>query len=254
MFANEGLAYYEDELPNNFGGEKRQRLDDDLAMQAEQAVQDALAPMEEPEEFKPRLLPSRKRERQLFGKHRPGIDKCFFCATEDDHDTAVPFDDVQLIRDFIRDRLGFMDYCELADQVIIAYDRLRARVNKNLLPGEKPLPPMLQSTVLRHIRCHTNDAETKLKIMATELQELREEILDTVLEKSNKGRKRAHKANLDCLKTVIQTELLVQGRDPAKMWGYSAGKYVNPEAQKQGIVSTHTKDLREYFAAAARRR
>ena len=203
---------------------------------------------EEKEFWIPEALPSRKRERERFG---PATDqsKCFFCGFVGEKNTVVPREDVNSIVQFLREYFGNMDDAELADQVVERYTVLRSRVNRDLRPGERPLPPMDEATVLAHIRGHTNDPEVKLRVIQSELREARQTILKRGLfERSSRtGKKRMSKMQMDNLDKIIKLELFVAKQDPSKMLDYSAGARVEPSTHGQGPVSASTKTLFSYW-------
>lgn len=204
---------------------------------------------EEPEFFEPKPLPSRRREQKELGK--PGKrDVCFMCAYIGEKNTVLPSDDVNKIVEMLRQNTGRMDMVTLAKMIADYYAGFRRRINNQLMPGEIPLPPMSAATVVEHIRRHHQDPEVKQVVMLEELQELRESILNVVMEKNNKKKfKRANKIQVDCLEKIIKLELLVQSKDPAKMGLYAAGARLNPTAHRQGAVAGNTKNLFSYWDA-----
>lgn len=204
-------------------------------------------PGEEPEYFEPCPLPSRRREKKALGK--PGKREiCFLCAYIGEKNTVLPSDDVNKIVEMLRQNTGRMDTVTLATMIADYYSDFRRKINRQLRDGETPLPIMSASTVVDHIRKHHQDPEVKQIVMLEELQELREAILNVVMEKNNKKKyKRANKVQVDCLEKIIKLELLVQSKDPSKMALYSAGSRLNPTAHKQGAVAGNTKNLFSYW-------
>ena len=202
---------------------------------------------EEPEFFKPKSLPSRKREKKRLGK----VDdrsKCFFCSHKGERNTTLPRDDVDNMIEMLRQNTGRMDTGLLAEMIAEYFADFRNKINRQLHRGEKPLAPMSAATVAEHIRRHHQDPEVKQIVMLEELQEIREELVEMVFEKNSKtGFKRGNKTQIDNLDKIIKLELLVQGRDPAKMAMYSAGARVNPTIHKQGPVASATKNLFDYW-------
>lgn len=211
------------------------------------------APEEEPAPspviYEPRPLKSRRRERKALGK--PGRRAtCFLCAYVGERDATIPGDDVAKIVEMLRQNTGRMDSSVLAQQVADFYATLRTRVNRQLLAGEIPLPAMNAATVLEHIRRHQQDAEVKQIVMLEELQEIRETLMDSVLEQNPRTRHvRGNLAQLSALDKVIKLELLVHSKDPAKMSMYCAGTRVNPANRSAGPVHTSTKTLYSYWGA-----
>ena len=204
-----------------------------------------------PEFYEPCPLPSRKREKKLLGKPDPRS-KCFLCAYIGEKDTTLPSDDVNKIVEMIRKNTGRMDMVTLAEMIADYYEMFRRKINSSLRQGEKPLPPMCAATVVEHIRKHHQDPEVKQIVMLEELQELRETIMGVVMEKNNiKKHKRANKIQVDCLEKIIKLELVVQGKDPAKMSLYDAGARIDPVAHTQGAVVKSTKKLFSYWSNVA---
>lgn len=221
----------------------------DARAQAE-ANEAALAAVEEEVvHYEPRPLRSRKRERKALGK--PGKNtECFLCSYVGERDTTLPADDVTKIVEMLRQNTGRMNSIALAQQVAQHYAVLRQRVNRQLQRGEVPLPDMPPATVLEHIRRHQQDMEVKQIVMLEELQEIRETLLDSVIEQHPKTKRvRGNMGQLSALERVIKLELLVHSKDPSKMAMYSAGSRVNPAIHKQGIVATNTKTLYSYWRA-----
>jgi hypothetical protein len=212
-------------------------------------------PLPDPEYYKPRLLPSRKRERALLGKASDRANgECFLCAYVGERDTTLPSDDVTKMVEMIRQNLGRMLIAELAVMVADYYATFRQRINSTLARGERPLPNMTAATVAEHIRQHQSDPQAKQAVMLEELQEMRQELLKICLEKHNKhGTKRANNVNVSALDKIVKLELLVQSKDPSKMAFYSAGALVNPTAAAQGPAAVSSKTLFSYWTAAAAR-
>jgi len=216
---------------------------EDLAAAQHQRLDEAEEEQREEVVYEARPLKTRKRQRKELGK--PGKrSTCFLCAYIGERDTMLPSDDVTKIVEMLRLNTGRMDPAVLANQIAEFYAKLRARVNHQLQPGEVPLPHMNAATVLEHIRSHHQDPEVKIVTMLESLQELRETLMDTVLEQNKKTKHiRGNLSQISALERVIKLELLVQGKDPSKMFGFSGGARVAPQAHKQGAVNHNTKTL-----------
>jgi hypothetical protein len=214
---------------------------------------------EEPDDdyYEPALLPSDKRRKKRFRKLRDSErTNCFLCCYKDAKETQVPQDDVERMIQMIREYTGKMNREDLSEIVSEFYEKkIRARVNADLRRGEKPLPPMPPLLVSEHIELHHQDPEVKMVVMLETLQEARAELKKMLFQKHKRRRlKRGDKIQFDNLKTVIKLELEVQSKDPAKMWGYSAGARIDSNAHKQGPVATHTKNMFNYFRQQKRGR
>jgi hypothetical protein len=228
------------------GGEGLSQLEFGAMAMSEEA-QLAAEALEQPEYYNPVRMPSRKRERKRLGKPGPRS-KCFLCSHGDERDTTLPYDDVNRMKEMIRQNTGRMETALLAEMVAEYFADFRRKINSQLNRGERPLAEMSASTVAEHIRRHHQDPEVKQIIMLETLQEAREELTDILFEKNNKtGHKRGNKVQIDNLIKIIDTELKVQSKDPSKMMGYAAGARVNPVIHRQGAVSTATKNLLDYW-------
>lgn len=195
-------------------------------------------------------LKSRRREKKRFLQKPERRSECFLCAYVGERNTVQVAEEVNVIVEMIRQNFGRMETAILAEQVATYYARYRARVNANLQPGEVPLPPMGERTVLEHIRKHNQDPEVKKLVILEELQEVRESLIDVVLERSKKTKRiRGDKTQIDCLEKIIKLEWQVQAKDPSKMSQYVPGARVASGAGEAGsVVATHGKTLYDYFA------
>lgn len=249
------LSFNHSDVANQYG-RKRARGDEEEADELNNLIEEArddaaelmnLPEPEEKEHFETCMLPSRKRERRILGKHTD-TDTCFFCAYIGERDTATPSDDVDKLVTFLRDNTGRMKSRILAEELADQYADLRRKVNANITPGERELPYMSAATVLAHIRTHHQDPEVKQVVILEELQEIREELMGMVFEKSNKTKqKRVKKEVIDAIDKIVKTELQVQRVDASKMAFYSAGARVNPNTLKQGPVAHANKTLLNWF-------
>jgi hypothetical protein len=107
---------------------------------------------------------------------------------------------------------------------------------------------MTDAMVLEHIRKHQQDVEVKQIVQLEELQELRETIIDAVLERHPKTKHvRANLAQISALDKVVKMEWLVHSKDPSKMAMYSSGARVNPARGKQGPVNKGGKKVYSYW-------
>lgn len=196
-------------------------------------------------------LKSRRQEKKRFHQKPARRSECFLCAYVGERTTVQVAEEVNVIVEMLRTNIGRMESATLAEQVASYYARYRARVNTHLQPGEAPLPPMSERTVLEHIRKHNQDPEVKKLVILEELQEVRESLIDVVLERSrNTKRMRGDKTQIDCLEKIIKLEWQVQAKDPAKMSVYTPGARVASGAGEAGsVVSTHGKTLYDFWGA-----
>jgi hypothetical protein len=195
-------------------------------------------------------LKSRRREKKRFAEKPAERSQCFLCAYVGERNTVQVAEEVNVIVEMLRTNIGRMETATLAEQVATYYARYRARVNAHLQPGELPLPLMTERTVLEHIRKHNQDPEVKKLVILEELQEVREALIDVVLERSKRSKRiRGDKTQIDCLEKIIKLEWQVQAKDPSKAPQYSAGARVASGAGEAGsVVSTHGKTLYDFWA------
>lgn len=225
-------------------GEER-NVDDVFA-----AAAAAASPKEDDDDnFEPCGLRSRRRERKRFRVKAQKRSECFLCAYAGERNTTLPSEDVHVMVEMIRRNTGRMESGVLAEMVANYYERFRNRVNAQLEPGERALAPMTAPTVLEHIRRHHQDPEVKRLVQLEELQEMREELLDVVLERSKKTKRvRANKTQIDCLEKIIKLEWLVQAKDSSKMAGYEPEARVQRGVSEAGsVVAMSGKTLYDYW-------
>lgn len=201
-------------------------------------------------------LKSRRREKKRFLQKPARRSECFLCAYVGERNTIQVAEEVNVIVEMLRQNIGRMESALLAEQVAAYYGRYQARVNSHLQPGEAPLPPMTERTVLEHIRKHNQDPEVKKLVILEELQEMRESLIDGVLERNKRTKRiRGDKTQIDCLEKIIKLEWQVQTKDPSKMSQYVPGARVASGAGEAGsVVATHGKTLYDYWGHGARAR
>lgn len=201
-----------------------------------------------PETFEPRPLKSRRLEIEEFGEAGSRSD-CFGCVYFGEKDTTIPSDELMKLIEMARQSLGRIDMICLAKGMADYYEHyIRRKINRNLMPGQRPLPEWKESQILEHIRYHNQDPLVQQVIILAETQELRAALLDCCFEVSNKtGKVRPNKHNIESYEKMVKLQLHVQKQDASKMSFYSAGARVNPEILTQGILSTHTKSLHNYW-------
>jgi hypothetical protein len=209
------------------------------------------APKDEDDDdgFEPCGLRSRRREKKRFKSKALKRSECFLCAYVGERNTTLASEEVNVIVEMIRRNTGRMESAILAEMVADYYGRFQGRVNARLEPGEPMLPNMTAPTVLEHMRRHHQDPEVKKLVQLEELQEMREELLDVVLERSKRTKRvRANKTQVDCLEKIIKLEWLVQGKDPAKMVGHEPGARLQSGAGEAGsVVATGGKTLYDFW-------
>lgn len=199
--------------------------------------------------YEPCGLRSRRRERKRFREKADKRSDCFFCAYAGERNTTMEREEVNVMVEMLRKYTGLMESGLLAEMVADYYARFRDRVNANLRAGETPLPRMTAPTVLEHIRRHHQDPEVKKLVQLEELQEMREELMEVVLERNKRTKRvRPNKAVVDCLEKIIKLEWMVHTKDPSKMVAYSAGARVHSGAGEAGsVVATQGKTLYDFF-------
>lgn len=205
--------------------------------------------------FEPCGLRSRRREKKRFRTKALKRSECFLCAYVGERNTTLGSEEVNVMVEMIRRNTGRMESAILAEMVADYYEVFRERVNARLEPGEPPLPRMTAPTVLEHIRRHHQDPEVKKLVQLEELQEMREELLDVVLERSKRTKRvRANKTQVDCLEKIIKLEWLVQGKDLEKMIRHEPGARVQSGAGEPGsVVATAGKNLYDFWRTKRRK-
>jgi hypothetical protein len=166
-----------------------------------------------------------------------------------ERNTTLGSEEVNVMVEMIRSNTGRMESGVLAEMVADYYERYRDKVNARLEPGERPLPRMTAPTVLEHIRRHHQDPDVKRLVQLEELQEMREELLDVVLERSKRTKRvRANKTQIDCLEKIIKLEWMVQAKDSSKMVGHEPGARVQSGAGEPGsVVAMGGKTLYDFW-------
>lgn len=200
---------------------------------------------EEPEQFNPHPLKSRRTERKRLGKPGPRSG-CFGCVYFGEKDTTIPLDSVQVLLEMMRQSIGRIDLVTLAEGMADYYRiHVQNKINTNLQVGERPLPNWSAAQILDCIRNHNQDPLIQQVVILAECQEMRNKMLDCVLEKSSKtGKIRVNKQNLDGYERITKLQLQVQKMDASKMAFYSAsGGKLNAEILKQGAFSFHGKTV-----------
>jgi hypothetical protein len=202
---------------------------------------------EEPEIFEPRPLKTRKLEMDRLGQPGCRAD-CFGCVYFGEKETTLPVDDITRLIEMARQSIGRVDMVALAEGMASYYAKMRQRINSELHPGEKPLPPWRAAQILEHLRMHHNDPMVQQVVSLNEIQEMRNEVADHCFERSNKtGRVRPNKHNIECYERLTKLQWHVQKLDTTKMAFSSHGARVNPEVLSQGVISYQTKRLHDYW-------
>lgn len=205
--------------------------------------------VEEDDAFEPCGLRSRRREKKRFRSKAQKRSECFLCAYIGERNTTLGSEEVNVMVEMIRRNTGRMESAILAEMVADYYEGFRTRINSRLEHGEPSLPRMTAPTVLEHIRRHHQDPEVKKLVQLEELQEMREELLDVVLERSKRTKRvRANKTQVDCLEKIIKLEWLVQAKDPAKMVGHEPGARLQSGVGEAGsVVAIQGKTIVDYW-------
>lgn len=201
-----------------------------------------------PEFFEPRPLKSRRIELESLGE-AGSRSQCFGCVYFGEKETTIPSDEMQKLIEMARQSIGRIDMLCLAQGMEDYYEKhIRQRINNRLLPGERLLPRWPAAQILEHIRHHNQDPLIQQVVLLAEAQELRTALLDCCFEMSSKtGKVRPNKHNIESYDRIVKLQLHIQRQDASKMAFYSAGARVNPEILSQGLLSTHTKQLHNYW-------
>ena len=215
----------------------------DLAMEAIEEDEDVA-------KYEPLKLPSRSNEREEL-QDAQKRSECFGCVYVGERSQAsIPYEDILNIINIARQSMARTDLATMAIHMARRYAKLRRDINRNLLPGEDPLPEWKASTILEHIRHHNQDPEVQQVVCIAEVQELREHCLNACLEKDAiSGHVRANKDQVACYERLTKLQFSLQKMDATKMAFYSGGAHLDPKSTKQGIFAMSGKNLRSYWAS-----
>lgn len=204
----------------------------------------------EPEYFNPRPLKSRRLETEALGE--PGErSTCFGCVYFGEKETTINSQAIQHLVEMSNQSFGRIDMVSLVRGMAEYYEyNIRQKINRNLKPGERPLPPWPAAQILEHLRYHNQDPLVQQVVLLAEVQEIRTDLLDCCFEVSTKtGRVRINKHAIDSYDKMVKCQLHIQKQDASKMAFYAAGARIKPEILNQGIMSTQTKKLVSYWGA-----
>ena len=199
--------------------------------------------------FEPLKLPSRTHEHCELDQPQKRSE-CFGCVYVGERNTAsIPYEDIMSIINIARQSLARTDLATMAIHMAQKYAKLRSEINRNLMPGEDPLPEWKASTILDHIRHHNQDPEVQQVVCIAEVQELREHALNACLERDEmSGNIRANKDQVACYERLTKLQFQLQRMDATKMAFYSGGAHLDPKTTKQGVFAMSGKNLRSYWA------
>lgn len=202
----------------------------------------------EPETFEPRPLKSRRIEIETLGEPASRA-QCFGCVYFGEKDTTIPLDALEKLIEMARQSIGRIDMICLAQGMEDFYEKnIRQKINAYLLPGQRPLPEWKAAQILDHIRNHNQDPLVQQVVVLAETQELRSALFDCCFEVSSKtGKVRPNKHAIESYDRIVKLQLHIQKQDASKMAFTSAGARINPEILSQGLMSTHTKNLHNYW-------
>ena len=201
-------------------------------------------PEEDPFRFEACGLVTRLEEKQELGDPA-NRSTCFGCVYIGEREqTAIPYKDVMDLIEMGRSAVGRCDPIALAKDMAQRYASIRHKCNKNLLPGETPLPEWKAATILDHIRMHNQDPETQMWVTLCEIQELKQAALEGAVE-INQGtkRKRVNDKQIAAYEKLVKLQWYVQSKDPQKMWGYSGGSHIDPKSINQGMLALSGKNI-----------
>jgi hypothetical protein len=113
----------------------------DLAMEAIEEEEDVA-------KYEPLKLPSRSNEREEL-QDAQKRSECFGCVYVGERSQAsIPYEDILNIINIARQSMARTDLATMAIHMAKRYAKLRRDINRNLLPGEDPLPEWKASTIL----------------------------------------------------------------------------------------------------------
>lgn len=205
------------------------------------------------ERYEPCGLLSRQAELDALGEAQDRS-KCFGCVYMGEREqTAIPYKDLMDLIEMGRKAMGRCHPVTLAKEMARRYRVLRREINKQVMPGERPLPEWKASTILEHIRSHNQDPETQMWVTLCEIKELKEAALEGAVE-YNKGtkRKRVNDKQVSAYEKLVKLEMFVYNKKPQDMWGYSAGGHLDPKSMNQGMLALSGKPVVSLWQNAKR--
>jgi len=178
---------------------------------------------------------------------------CFGCVYVGERTgAAIPHGDLRKLIEMSRQSIGRTDLIVLCKAMAEFYERFRRKVNRHLLAGERRLPRWPAAMILDHIRYHNQDPEIQQVVLLAEIQELRGAVFNACLEESTvTGQVRGNKEQVGIYERLSKLQLHVQSKKAADMAFYSAGARLDPRVSNQGLISTNTKPLIDYWQETA---
>ena len=210
----------------------------------EEPEPEALEADEGPPRYEACGLVTRLEEKQELGEP-DNRSVCFGCVYIGEREqTAIPYKDVMDLIEMGRAAVGRCHPVTLAKDMAERYARIRQKCNRNLLPGETPLPEWKPATILDHIRNHNQDPETQMWVSLCEIQELKQAALEGAVEvHPATKRKRVNDKQIAAYERLTKLQYFVQSKDPQKMWGYSGGSHIDPKSISQGMMAMSGKNI-----------
>lgn len=198
------------------------------------------------------VLPrSREQEQHVLGPAPLDQSDCFGCErlhADNGAEAAVPRQEVKALINMVQRTFGQVGITVLCKGMERFYNEMRERVNAQLGPGERPLPPWPASMILQHLRFHNQDPEIQRIVVLAEIQELRGEVFGACLEEgSQTGLRRGSNTQILNYDRLVKLQFFVMSKDPSKMPGFSAGGLLDPKTNSQGAIAHRTKNLVNFW-------
>jgi hypothetical protein len=177
---------------------------------------------------------------------------CFGCVYVGEQDSAeLPYEDIMALLNMMRRSIARSDPINLSIHVAERYDQLRTEVNRNLMPGEEPLPEWTAATILDHIRNHNTDPEIQLWIRLTEMQELAQVALHASVQRNAEtGEKHINEKQCKIYLELVKQIESLQKSDPSKKVFYSGGQHIDYKVASQGFLAMSGKPVVSYWNSA----
>ena len=170
---------------------------------------------------------------------------CYGCCYIGEQETgAVPIEEIKNLMNMLRKSIAKTDQINLAIHVAQRYEQMRMKINKNLMPGERPLPEWSAATILQHMRMHNTDPELQTWNRMVELQELAQIALNaSVVKNAETGETKIDVSQAKIyLEFAKQMEALSKTDVTTKLY-YSGGSHFDTKAASEGPISYSGKTL-----------
>lgn len=189
-------------------------------------------------------LATREQEDRELGMPDPRS-TCFGCIFMGERDCgAVHQEDLVALMDMMVKSIGQTDEITLVKEVARKYAEIKNKTNRNLLPGERPLPDWSASTILDHFRNHHCDPEFHLWLTMKNVREAKSVALDAmVVCNTRTKRRKIDRDQVRAYTELVKLEWQLAKIDPSKCTFFSAGKRLDVEGMSKGPMALSFKPM-----------